>query len=206
MSDDMPRLAGGDRLVLASHNKGKLTEFAALLAERGVTLVSAADLDLPEPEETEDSFVGNARLKARAAATASGLPSLADDSGFCVAALDGAPGIFSARWAGDARDFGVAMQRVQDELQARGGDDRHAWFVSVLCLALPDGRDAVFEGRIDGQFVWPPRGTGGHGYDPVFVPNGEARSFAEMLEMEKNAISHRARAFAKFRDACLPGP
>ena len=205
MSDDIPRLSRGDRLVLASHNQGKLAEFAAMLAEHGVTLVSAADLGLPEPEETEDSFVGNARLKARAAAAASGLPSLADDSGFCVAALDGAPGIFSARWAGPSRDFGMAMQRVHDERLARGGGDTRAWFVSVLCLALPDGRDAVFEGRINGQFVWPPRGTGGHGYDPVFVPNGEARSFAEMLESEKNAISHRGRAFGQFRDGCLPG-
>ncbi len=200
----MMRLSRGDRLVLASHNQGKLAEFEALLGGSGITLVSAAALGLPEPDETADSFAGNARLKAHAAARASGLPALSDDSGFCVAALGGAPGIHSARWAGPGRDFGVAMQRVHDQ----GGEalqaDPQAWFVAVLCLVLPGGDDATFEGRINGQFVWPPRGTGGHGYDPVFMPNGEARSFAEMLEAEKNAISHRARAFAQFHDACLP--
>lgn len=200
----MIKLSRGDRLVLASHNKGKLAEFEALLDGTGVTLVSAADLSLPEPDETADSFDGNARLKAHAAAKAANLPALADDSGFCVAALDGAPGILSARWGGPTRDFGMAMQRVHDEGAAALEADPHAWFIAVLCLALPDGSDAAFEGRINGQFVWPPRGTGGHGYDPVFMPNGEARSFAEMLEAEKNAISHRARAFKQFKDACLP--
>ncbi len=200
----MIRLQSGDRLVLASHNKGKLAEFAALLEGTGVTLVSATECNLTEPEETETSFVGNARLKAHAAAKASGLPALADDSGFCVAALDGQPGIFSARWGGSARNPMVAMQRVHDEGGAALEADPSAWFVAVLCLALPDGRDAVFEGRIDGTVVWPPRGSGGHGYDPIFVPNGDGRSFAEMLEAEKNAISHRARAFAAFKEACLP--
>lgn len=204
MTDTLPTLSPGDRLVLASHNRGKLAEFDTMIAGHGITLVSAADLGLVEPEETEDSFDGNARLKAHAAAKASGLPALADDSGFCVTALGGAPGIYSARWAGPAKDFGVAMQRVHDEGGPALLADPHAWFVSVLCLAMPDGRDALFEGHINGQFVWPPRGTGGHGYDPVFMPNGDGRSFAEMLEAEKNAISHRARAFALFRDACLP--
>ena len=200
----MIRLSPGDRLVLASHNPGKLAEFEALLDGTGVALVPAAMLGLPEPEETADSFEGNARLKAEAAATASGLPALADDSGFCVAALDGAPGILSARWGGPARDFRLAMQRVRDQGGAALQADPSAWFVAALCLALPDGRHAAFEGRIDGQFVWPPRGGGGHGYDPVFVPRGDARSFAEMLEAEKNALSHRARAFRQFRAACLP--
>ncbi|MCQ8278592.1 RdgB/HAM1 family non-canonical purine NTP pyrophosphatase [Acetobacteraceae bacterium KSS8] len=200
----MIRLQSGDTLVLASHNKGKLAEFAALLDGTGVTLLSATACGLAEPEETETSFVGNARLKAHAAAKASGLPALADDSGFCVAALDGQPGIFSARWGGPDRDPMVAMQRVHDEAGAALEADPSAWFVAVLCLALPDGRDAVFEGRIDGTVVWPPRGSGGHGYDPMFVPNSDGRSFAEMLEAEKNAISHRARAFQAFREACLP--
>ncbi len=202
----MTMLSRGDRLVLASHNQGKIAEFEALLDGTGIALVSAASLGLPEPDETADSFAGNARLKAHAAAEAAGLPALADDSGFCVAALDGRPGIHSARWAGRPRDFGAAMRRVHAEAGAGLEADPAAWFVAVLCLAWPDGSDATFEGRIDGRFVWPPRGTGGHGYDPVFVPNGDARSFAEMLESEKNAISHRARAFAKFRDACLRRP
>ncbi len=199
----MIRLSSGDRLVLASHNPGKLGEFEALLDGTGIILVSAAALGLPEPAETADSFAGNARLKAEAAAKTSGLPALADDSGFCVAALDGAPGILSARWGGPARDFGLAMQRVHDEGGAALEADPSASFVAALCLALPDGRHASFEGHIDGQFVWPPRGSGGHGYDPVFVPRGDARSFAEMLEAEKNALSHRARAFRQFREACL---
>ncbi len=202
----MMTLSRGDRLVLASHNQGKIAEFEALLGETGIELVSAAALGLAEPDETADSFAGNARLKAHAAARAADLPALADDSGFCVGALDGRPGIYSARWAGQPRDFAAAMRRMHDEAGAGLEADPAAWFVAVLCLAWPDGSDATFEGRIDGRFVWPPRGTGGHGYDPVFVPNGDARSFAEMLESEKNAISHRARAFAKFREACLSPP
>ncbi|GBQ30070.1 RdgB/HAM1 family non-canonical purine NTP pyrophosphatase [Gluconacetobacter azotocaptans] len=196
------RLARGARLVLASHNKGKLAEFSALLAGYGITVLSAGDLALPEPEETADSFTGNAVLKAVAAATAAGLPALADDSGFCVAALGGAPGIYSARWAGPSKDFPAAMARVHAEM----GDntDRSAWFISVLCLAWPDGTVQTFEGRIDGQFTWPPHGTNGHGYDPVFAPDGGNRTFADMTDVEKNAISHRARAFDLFRAACLP--
>ena len=200
------RLAPGDQLVLASHNRGKLAEFDLLLAGSGIALLSAAALGLAEPEETEDSFIGNARLKALAAATASGLPALADDSGFCVRALDGAPGIHSARWAGPDRDFAMAMRRVHDAVAAAGaaGGSDAAWFISVLCLAWPDGRTEAFEGRIDGALCWPPRGTNGHGYDPVFQPEGEVRRFAEMTDLEKNAISHRARAFARFAKACLP--
>ena len=201
------RLAAGDRLVLASHNAGKLGEFEQLLAGSGVELVSAARLGLPEPEETAKTFAGNAALKAHAAATASGLPALADDSGFCVRALGGAPGLYSARWAGPGRDFGVAMQRVRDAVAASDQPaDTHAWFISVLCLAWPDGAAHCVEGRIDGRFAWPPLGGNGHGYDPVFVPEGDTRRFAEMDDSEKNAISHRARSFALFAQACLPSP
>ena len=199
------RLERGDRLVLASHNPGKLAEFDQLLAGSGVTLISAGSLGLPEPEETEDSFAGNARLKAVAAARASGLPALADDSGFCLHALDGAPGIYSARWAGPGKDFGVAMERVRAAVAAAPDpSDDAAWFVSVLCLAWPDGHSESFEGRIDGAMRWPPRGSHGHGYDPVFEPGGDTRRFAEMTDPEKNAISHRGRSFALFASACLP--
>ena len=203
--DGARRLARGDRLVVATHNAGKLAEFELLLGGRGIGLIGAAALGLAEPEETEDSFVGNARLKACAAAQASGLPALADDSGFCVRALDGAPGIYSARWAGPGRDFGHAMRRVHEAVRGseRASDDA-AWFVCVLCLAWPDGAARSFEGRIDGVLRWPPRGQRGHGYDPVFEPEGGALRFAEMTEDAKNAISHRARAFDAFAAACLP--
>ncbi|MBE7210530.1 MAG: non-canonical purine NTP pyrophosphatase [Gluconacetobacter diazotrophicus] len=206
MSGSMIRLAAGDRLVIATHNDGKFREFAALLEGTGIEPVSAASLGLAEPDETADSFAGNARIKALAAAGASGLPALADDSGFCVGVLDGAPGVLSARWGGPERDFRAAAARIRDEGGAALEADPAAWFSAVLCLALPDGRCEQFEGRIDGSFTWPPRGTGGHGYDPVFVPRGDGRSFAEMLAAEKNALSHRGRAFAAFRDACLPAP
>lgn len=199
------RLVRGEKLVLASHNRGKVAEFDLLLAGSGVTLVSAAALDLAEPDETEDSFAGNARLKACAATKTLGVPALADDSGFCMRALGGAPGIYSARWAGPGRDFAVAMQRVHDAVAAcPDPSDDAAWFISVLCLAWPDGHTERFEGRIDGTMHWPPRGTNGHGYDPVFCPAGRATSFAEMTDPEKNAISHRARSFALFAAACLP--
>ena len=198
------RLQRGDRLVLASHNRGKLAEFDLLLAGSGVTLLSAGALGLAEPDETEDSFEANARLKAMAAARSSGLPALADDSGFCVAALDGAPGIYSARWAGPDRDFAWAMQRVRDAVSAHPDPSDAAWFISALCLAWPDGHTESFEGRIDGTLCWPPRGSNGHGYDPVFRPEGQALSFAEMTDPEKNAVSHRARSFARFAAACLP--
>jgi XTP/dITP diphosphohydrolase len=196
------RLARGARLVLASHNRGKLREIAELVAPYGVDVVSAGALGLPEPEETEPDFAGNARLKALAAATASGLPALADDSGFCVAALGGAPGVLSARWAGPSRDFAAAMVRVHD---AMGAADHHgAWFVCALCLAWPDGETSVFEGRVDGTAVWPPRGTRGFGYDPMFVPEGGAETFGEMAPEAKHAISHRARAFVRLVAACMP--
>lgn len=197
----MRRVTPGTRLVLATHNAGKLREIAAMLAPLGVDVVSAGALGLPEPEETEPDFIGNARLKAVAAATASGLPALADDSGFCVSALDGAPGVLSARWAGPAKDFSAAMARVWAET----GDnpDRRAWFVCVLCLAWPDGEAACFEGRVDGRMVWPPRGTRGFGYDPMFLPEGGTQTYGEMDQDAKHATSHRARAFAQLLGACF---
>lgn len=197
-----PRLHRGDRLVLASHNRGKLREFEALLAPFGVELRLAADLGLAEPDETAPDFRGNALLKAHAAARAAGLPALADDSGFAVASLGGAPGVLSARWGGPARDFAAAMRRVHDE--AGASEDRAASFHCVLALAWPDGTASVFEGAVHGTWCWPPRGAGGFGYDPIFVPEGERRSFAEMTAAEKKAISHRARAVALFAAASLP--
>lgn len=191
----MPRLTG--RLVVASHNSGKVREIAALLAPLGVEAVSAASLGLPEPEETETTFAGNAALKARAAAQASGLPALADDSGLEVFALDGAPGVYSARWAGPGKDFAVAMARVRDELQAIKAGDRSARFVCALALAGPDGTVDVFEGEARGQIVWPPRGEHGFGYDPIFEPAGHTRTFGEMPHEEKLPLTHRARAFEK---------
>lgn len=199
MSDRLP-LPRGTRLVLASHNKGKLAEFSRLLDGYGVTVVSAGELNLPEPEETATTFAGNAELKALAAARATNLPALSDDSGLCVSALGGAPGIYSARWAGPDKDFPAAMRRIEDGI---GEDERDAWFICVLCLAFPDGRTLSFEGRIDGTIAPAPRGAEGHGYDPIFVPVGETRTFAEMSDAEKNAISHRARAFEAFRTRCL---
>ena len=198
----MPRrLPAGARLVLATHNPGKLREIAAMLAPHGVEVVSAGALGLPEPEGTEPDFIGNARLKALAAATASGLPALADDSGFCVAALGGAPGVLSARWAGPSKDFAAAMARVHAE--SAGNPDRHAWFMCVLCLAWPDGHADCFEGRVDGAMVWPPRGGQGFGYDPIFVPAGGRETYGEMDQQAKHATSHRARAFAALLDACF---
>lgn len=195
----MPRrLLPGARLVLATHNPGKLREIAALLP--GFDMVSAGSLGLPEPVEDAPDFAGNARLKAHAAAQASGLPALADDSGFCVAALGGAPGVLSARWAGPGKDFGIAMQRVHDEMA--GGDPR-AWFMCALCLAWPDGHADTFMGRVGGQAVWPPRGAGGFGYDPMFVPNGGMQTYGEMDPAEKHAISHRARAMTQLYRACM---
>src|SRR5690606_7475852 len=156
---------------------------------------TAGSLNLPEPDETESTFVGNAMLKARHAAEASGEVSLADDSGLSVAALDGAPGIFSARWAGPGKDFALAMKKVEERLEEVGSTDRRAWFTSALAVAWPDGPCVVVEGRIDGDLVFPPRGDGGHGYDPIFRPEGSDKTFAEMEDAEKDAISHRARAF-----------
>jgi XTP/dITP diphosphohydrolase len=190
----MPRLSG--RLVVASHNPGKVREIAALLGPLGLDPVSAAALGLPEPEETEATFAGNAALKACAAANASGLPSLADDSGLEVFALEGAPGVYSARWAGEEKDFGAAMQRVWRELSAKHAD-RGARFVCALALAMPRGDVEVFEGETRGRIVWPPRGDKGFGYDPIFEPEGHARTFGEMSHDEKLPLTHRARAFAK---------
>ena len=193
------RLRSGERLVLASHNTGKLREIEALLTPFGVAVVTAGALGLPEPEETAPDFAGNARLKAVAAAEASGLAALADDSGFCVAALGGAPGVLSARWAGPEKDFSAAMGRVH----AQAGGESHAWFVCALCLARPGGAAATFLGRVDGRTCWPPRGVLGFGYDPMFVPVGSWQSFGEMTQSAKHASSHRARAFAAFRRSCL---
>jgi XTP/dITP diphosphohydrolase len=187
--------------VIASHNPGKVREIAELLAPHGLSVVSAGDLGLPEPEETGASFEANARLKALAAAAGADLPALADDSGLAVAALDGRPGIHSARWAGPARDFATAMVRVEETLA--GKSDRRAHFVCVLALAWPDGRCETFEGRVDGRLVWPPRGDRGFGYDPIFLPDGHDLTFGQMDPAKKHAISHRARAFEKFL-AALP--
>jgi XTP/dITP diphosphohydrolase len=197
----MPRRFAGGRLVIASHNPGKIEEIAALLAPFRVEAVSAGALGLPEPEETGDSFEANAALKAHAAA-ASGLPALADDSGLVVPALGGAPGIYSARWAGPAKDFGAAMARVEREL---GEGDRNASFVAVLALAWPDGHAELFRGEAPGRLVWPPRGERGFGYDPMFVPQGGAMTYGEMAPAEKHQISHRARAFAQLVAACFAG-
>jgi len=209
-SVERERLAG--RLVIATHNAGKLREFDELLRPFDLTLLGAGALGLEEPEETGSTFRDNAALKARAAARASGLVALSDDSGLCVAALDGAPGIYSARWAGPTKDFGAAMARVESELEARAAPPPwRAAFVSVLALAWPDGADEIFEGRVDGVLVFPPRGTAGFGYDPIFLPDGYDRTFGEMNSEEKHgipadgslALSHRARAFQKFQRARL---
>ena len=198
----MHRPFTGDRLVIASHNQGKIEEIAALLAPFAVGTVSAAALGIPEPEETGDSFEANAALKARAASEASGLPALADDSGLVVPALSGAPGIYSARWAGPAKDFRSAMERVQREL---GDRDCRAMFVAVLALAWPHGHIELFRGEVAGRLVWPPRGDRGFGYDPMFVPDGGVETFGEMEPAQKHKISHRAVAFSKLLNGCLRG-
>ena len=200
------KLARGTTLVVASHNAGKVREINALIAPHGLAAVAAASLGLAEPDETGTMFASNARIKSRAAANVSGLPALADDSGLCVDALDGAPGIFSARWGGAAKDFDAAMARVNRELELRGAhlpSDRTAHFVSALCLSWPDGDDQIFEGRVHGEVVWPSRGTLGFGYDPMFLPDGAEQTFGEMDAKDKDTISHRARAFEKFMRACL---
>ena len=192
------RKLGPGKLVIASHNPGKVREIGELLARFGIETVSAAELDLPEPDETGTTFIANAELKAMQAADLSGLPALADDSGLCVEALNGDPGIFSARWAGEDKDFGLAMQLVWDAIQAKGPDVGHdAHFVCALALAWPDGHVEVFEGRVDGTISWPPRGTKGFGYDAIFQPNGHIVSFGEMDPEQKHAMSHRADAFAQ---------
>lgn len=210
---EWPKLSRGDTLVLATHNAGKLAEFQDLLSAFGLTITSAGALGLPEPEETGTTFVENARLKAHAAAKATGQIALSDDSGLSVDALDGAPGVYTADWAGVPRDFSRAMQKVEDELQKRGATTpaaRRAAFNATFCLAHPDGRDVIFAGIAPGTLVWPPRGASGHGYDPMFLPEGHARTFGEMTAGEKHSwapgkpgLSHRARAFAKFVEAVL---
>ena len=190
----MLRQFAGDRLVIASHNPGKVEEIAALLAPFAVETIAAGSLGIPEPEETGDSFEANAALKARAATEASGLPALADDSGLVVPALGGAPGIYSARWAGPAKDFQLAMERVHREL---GNKDPSARFVAVLALARPGGDTELFRGEVEGSLAWPPRGDRGFGYDPMFIPQGATLTFGEIDPAEKHHISHRARAFAK---------
>jgi XTP/dITP diphosphohydrolase len=203
----MTRRCFTDRgLVVASHNHGKVREIADLLRGRGIEIVAAGELGLAEPEETGATFIDNAVLKAKAAAGAAGLPALADDSGLAVDALDGAPGIHSARWAGPGKDFGLAMRTLENELEARGARspaDRTAHFVCALCLAWPDGHHEAFEGRVDGTLVWPPRGSRGFGYDPIFLPEGQTQTFGEMESARKHALSHRARAFAQLVEACL---
>ena len=202
----MTRHFTGDRLLVATHNKGKLEEMAHLLSPFGVTVVGAGEMNLPEPEETEDTFVGNARIKAHAAARATGLPALSDDSGITIDALDGAPGVYTADWAETpkGRDFVMAMTRVHDELEARNAPHpRTAQFRCTLVLAWPDGHDEVFEGVMPGRVIWPMRGAQGHGYDPVFVPEGYDITFGEMDRWEKNKISHRARAVEQFVAGCF---
>jgi XTP/dITP diphosphohydrolase len=201
------------KLVIATHNPGKLAEMTELLAPHGVEAISAGELGLGEPDETGDSFGANARIKAMAAATAAQLPAFADDSGLAVEALDGAPGIFSARWAGETKDFTAAMTRIERLLQERGARSpaqRKAHFVSALCVAWPDGHLEEVEARADGALVWPPRGTAGFGYDPMFMPDGHDRTFGEMTSIEKHGLpplglglSHRARAFVKLAEICL---
>ena len=190
-------IAKSSRLVVASHNTGKVREIAELLKGFGVSVVGAGELGLPEPDETGATFAENARLKAEASCLASHLPALSDDSGLCVDALRGQPGIYSARWAGEQKDFRLAMKRVEQELKSAGAENRRAHFVCALALAQPDAKTEIFEGRVDGTLAFPPRGNKGFGYDPIFVAAGEQRTFGEMESQEKHAISHRARAFAK---------
>jgi XTP/dITP diphosphohydrolase len=196
----------GDTLVVATHNKGKLEEIERLLAPYGLKILSAADRNLPEPEETEESFVGNARIKAHAAAQATGLPALSDDSGIEVEALGGQPGVRTADWAEtpQGRDFEMAMKRTWDALEAADAPyPRRARFCCTLVLAWPDGHDEVFPGRVDGQIVWPMRGHEGHGYDPIFQPDGFDETFGEMDRWQKNRISHRADAFRQLVAGCF---
>ena len=200
----MPKIAPG-RLIVASHNAGKIREIKELVSPYGVEAVSAAELGLKDPEETEKTFAGNAILKAKAAAEASGAPALSDDSGLEVAALGGAPGIYSARWAEtpSGRDFGFGMEKIRLKLEESGAADRRARFVCALCVAWPDGETAVFEDEVRGTLTFPPRGDQGFGYDPIFIPDGFDVTFGEMDPRQKHAMSHRADAFAKLRAACL---
>lgn len=200
------RKFAGDRLLVATHNRGKLEEIAKLLESFGISVISAGDLGLPEPAETEDSFVGNARIKAHAAAQATGLPALSDDSGITIDALGGAPGVYTADWAETpgGRDFVMAMMKTWAKLQAIAAPEpRLAQFRCTLVLAWPDGHDEVFEGVMAGQIIWPMRGDQGHGYDPIFLPLGSGLTFGEMDRWQKNQISHRADAFRKLVEGCF---
>ena len=194
------RKLSGQKIVVATHNKGKLAEFAELLEPHGVSAVSAGELGLAEPEETETTFAGNARIKAVAAMKASGLIALSDDSGLCVEALAGEPGVYTADWAGPDRDWTRAMRLVEEKLQAKGAvtpEQRKAYFACTLCVVWPDAQERIFEGRAHGTLTWPPRGQLGHGYDPMFVADGQSLTFAELDPAEKNRISHRAKALEK---------
>ena len=202
----MSRKFEGDRILIATHNAGKLEEMQELFAPLGITVVGAKELNLEEPEETEDTFIGNARIKAHAAVRATGLPALADDSGIQVAALDNAPGVYTADWAEtpNGRDFVMAMHKTHYRLEkANASHPRAARFCATLVLAWPDGHDEIVEGFVDGTFVWPMRGETGHGYDPIFQPIGQTRTFAEMSHDEKNSMSHRADAFKKLLAQCF---
>jgi XTP/dITP diphosphohydrolase len=204
----MRRLTG-TRLVLASHNKGKIREIGLMLAPFGVETVSAGDLGLPEPEETEDTFAGNARIKAHAVAKAANLPALSDDSGIEVEALGGQPGVYTADWAEtpNGRDYPMAMSRVWNLLEAQNAPEpRRARFVCTLCVAWPDGHDELFRGEVPGRIVWPMKGDLGFGFDPIFLPDGETRTFGEMDPARKHAMSHRADAFRKLVAACFEAP
>lgn len=201
----MIRIGRGDRLVVASHNPGKVREIKELIGPFGIETLGAAELGLSEPDETGSTFADNAGLKAEAAAIASGLPSLSDDSGLCVDALNGDPGVYSARWAGPQKDFRLAMRRIEELLDAQGTPDKRAHFVCALALAAPGEQTGIYEGRVFGALTFPPRGDRGFGYDPIFVPEGYRFTFGEMDPKEKHAISHRARAFAKFvKNAIAP--
>jgi XTP/dITP diphosphohydrolase len=191
------------RLIIASHNDGKIIEINALVSPFGIAAVSAKKLGLNDPEETGKTFAENAIIKARAAADASNLPALGDDSGLAVAALDGAPGIYSARWAGEPRDFDYAMKKIEAKLTESGAQDLSARFACALCLAWPDGGEEVFEGEVTGTLTFPPRGDNGFGYDPIFIPDGHDITFGEMAPAAKHAMSHRADAFRKLTKACL---
>jgi XTP/dITP diphosphohydrolase len=202
----MNRNLRGQKVLIATHNAGKLEEFREILAPFGVDAVSAAELNLDEPQETETTFEGNARIKAKAASDATGLIAISDDSGLCVDALNGDPGVYTANWAGPARDWMMAMRTVEEKLQAAGAtssEKRTAQFKATLCVMWPDGHEQFFVGVVPGTLSWPPRGQLGHGYDPVFVPSGETQTFGEMTHEKKNSLSHRARAVKKLVETLL---
>jgi XTP/dITP diphosphohydrolase len=202
----MTRTLRGQKVLIATHNKGKLEEFREILAPFDIIVTSAGEMGLAEPEETETTFEGNARIKAKAAMTATGMITIADDSGLCVDALGGAPGVYTANWAGPDRDWMMAMRTVEEKLRAKSAvapEQRSATFNATLCVMWPDGHEQFFVGRVPGHLAWPPRGAFGHGYDPMFVPEGESRTFAELSHEAKNALSHRGRAVAALVQALM---